>query len=444
MKLSHNKMKKCISSCLFNSKEYLKTYLNIPKTIGILKDHFDVVIYHDSSLTKEMYSELTKYSFVKLIKKEQSVERSGCFWRYEAYNDYDLVFFRDIDVGFQKNDIIVYQIFIKSNFDICWVFLVHQRKQYPKQGFVMGGVFGMKKNDNIKNINILIKEWKLKKGLGYYGSDEEFLSNIIYNLKRPLVFYEPRIKNVILDNNYETYKKLPMNYNESEWRDDFKLSISNVLQSLNNYWHYQNYKNHYNDGYIIWDKRIETFNNIDSCDKLMIVAHPDDEIIFGGYDLFTENNWLVVYCTNDFMRKHMIKSCSKYFNYNGLLLTHADGDIKDIRFHSDLYKKLKSIINEKNWKTIVTHSENGEYGHIQHIQVHKMVSTILYELNNHLCNIRFFKSFGKLSDNFIKKKEYAIRKFYERPPEKYKKLGMDFCKSEISKVNFYNVDDFLC
>ena len=49
-------MKKCFSTCLFQAKRYKKSYLNLPKTMSLLKDDFDLVIYHDSSLTKEMKS----------------------------------------------------------------------------------------------------------------------------------------------------------------------------------------------------------------------------------------------------------------------------------------------------------------------------------------------------------------------------------------------------
>ena len=209
--------KKCISTCLFNSSKYLKTYLNIPKTVYLLNDEFDVVIYHDKSLTNTMKLELNKYPFIKLIEKETSIGRSGCFWRYEAYNDYDFIIFRDIDVGFQQQDLYIYNHFMNTKLDLFWVFLVHQRKPYPKQGFVMGGVFGMKKNDKIQDINLLIKNWQEKNSLNYYGSDEEFLSQIIYNLLSPMVYYEPRIRNVKLKNDYETYHMLSTNYNEKEW-----------------------------------------------------------------------------------------------------------------------------------------------------------------------------------------------------------------------------------
>ena len=64
-----NYKKKCISTCIFNANKYFKTYLNIPKTIYILNDNFDLVIYHDNSLTNTMKFELSKYPFIKLIEK---------------------------------------------------------------------------------------------------------------------------------------------------------------------------------------------------------------------------------------------------------------------------------------------------------------------------------------------------------------------------------------
>ena len=144
------------------------------------------------------------------------------------------------------------------------------------------------------------------------------------------------------------------------------LSISNVLNNLNNYHHYKNYRKYYDNGTVIWKDCILSFNNIVKCDKLMIVAHPDDEI-FGGYDLFTENNWLVVFCTNDFTRQNMIYASSEYFKYNALLLSHADGMFDGIRFHHKLYNLLESIIKKQKWHTIVTHNSYGEYNHIQNM-----------------------------------------------------------------------------
>jgi hypothetical protein len=177
-----------------------------------LPDDFRLVIYYDDSVPSYMIENYAKFENVVLVKKGRSSGRTGCFWRYEAYDDYDLVLFRDIDVPFEPNDRIVLDDFLKKERDIFWVFLVHPRRPYPKQGFVMGGVFGIKKTSSIPSMKKLLDAWKNK---GHYGSDEEFLSLSIYNLVPPVCYYEPRptvTRTVKLKNDYESYVPLAENY----------------------------------------------------------------------------------------------------------------------------------------------------------------------------------------------------------------------------------------
>ena len=63
----------------------------------------------------------------------------------------------------------------------------------------------------ISNMKLLLDEWSNKE---YYGSDEEFLSKIIYPLLKPVCYYEPRLENksVIINHDFETYVKLETNY----------------------------------------------------------------------------------------------------------------------------------------------------------------------------------------------------------------------------------------
>lgn len=208
-------MKKCVATSLFIPSnirnKYSNTYLSIPKSIHLLPSDFDLVIYYDDSVPQNMIDNLQKYSFIKLYKEERSVGRSGCFWRYKSYDLYDIVLFRDIDIPIEQNDVIVYNDFLIKEHNIAWIFLVHSRKSYPKQGFVMGGVFMMKKNNVISNMKLLLDEWTNKE---YYGSDEEFLSKIIYPLLNPVCYYEPRLENksVIINHDFETYVKLETDY----------------------------------------------------------------------------------------------------------------------------------------------------------------------------------------------------------------------------------------
>lgn len=217
-------MKKCVACSLFipqnQPNKYSDTYLSIPKSISLLGSEFDLVIYYDDSVPLYMINNLNQYSFVKLYKENLSINRSGCFWRYKSYDLYDIVLFRDIDIAIEENDAFVYNNFINNTkINIAWIFLVHPRRPYPKQGFVMGGLFMIKKNSSISSMKLLLDDWPNK---SYYGSDEEFLSIKLYPLLKPICYYEPRDKcknTVIINNDFETYIMLKNNYKLTKYLD---------------------------------------------------------------------------------------------------------------------------------------------------------------------------------------------------------------------------------
>ena len=221
-------MKKCISSSIFilnnDTKKYNDTYLSIPETLMEYKNtyeflnDFDFVIYYDETIPEDYLNNYRKFDFVKLIKKEKSSNRSGCFWRYEAYDNYDFCFFRDIDLPLELNDILILKDVFKHKHKMFWIFTCHPRNDWPKQGFVLGGICGIKKTHKIPSMKKLIDKWKkkYKYGLGIYGSDEIFLSTIVYPLERPICYYErnrENVKNTIKKNSrFETYVFLNENY----------------------------------------------------------------------------------------------------------------------------------------------------------------------------------------------------------------------------------------
>lgn len=53
----------------------------------------------------------------------------------------------------------------------------------------------------------------------------------------------------------------------------------------------------------------------------MVIAHPDDEILFGGQELLISKNWLVVCLTNG----NQLSRKNQFFN--ALLLVGAQGII---------------------------------------------------------------------------------------------------------------------
>lgn len=223
-------MKILISTSLFycnsSSSKYNYLYKNIINSLNILNNHVvHIVIFYDNTVPYTIIDDLKTYNNVILHKKEKSVNRSGCFWRYEAYDyykNYDIYFFRDIDISLDKNDKFIIENFIKNPEKIFYIFMVHKRKSYPRQGFLMGGMFGMKRN-TIDSFSNLIKIYNEKNKLAHYGSDEEFLALSFYRQSNPVVFIEPRLinynklnntfyNNIKLPNNYEKYITLPNNY----------------------------------------------------------------------------------------------------------------------------------------------------------------------------------------------------------------------------------------
>lgn len=112
-------------------------------------------------------------------------------------------------------------------------------------------------------------------------------------------------------------------------------------------------------------------------DKLMIVAHPDDESLFGGAQLILESNWKVVCVTNgnnpvrraEFISVMSATNCDyEIWNYPDIYRNPFDEDL--------LAKDFSRLIQENDWSKIVTHNSAGEYGHPHHIQIHHLLKHI--------------------------------------------------------------------
>lgn len=124
--------------------------------------------------------------------------------------------------------------------------------------------------------------------------------------------------------------------------------------------------------------------DIDDCTNLMIVAHPDDETIWGGAHLM-EGKWFVVCMTNQFftLRKKEYRNVLNSLGVKGIILDYPDlykgldGKWKidqwKYNIQDALANDVNTIINYKNWDQIVTHNPAGEYGHIHHKYVNTAV-----------------------------------------------------------------------
>jgi len=114
-------------------------------------------------------------------------------------------------------------------------------------------------------------------------------------------------------------------------------------------------------------------------DSIMIVAHPDDEIMWGGSHLIDEN-YLVVCITagNNAKRAKEFLKAMKETNDIGIMLGYPDKTFfRRNHWHNvsdNISNDVTKLLALKKWKVIVTHNPEGEYGHIHHIMTSKIVT----------------------------------------------------------------------
>ncbi len=124
--------------------------------------------------------------------------------------------------------------------------------------------------------------------------------------------------------------------------------------------------------------------DLDRADKLMIVAHPDDETIWGGGHLLQDKGRYLVVCItagtdpvrDEELRKAMAICDAQYLR---LGFPDLDANNKQDRWKTigiDIRATLSNIMTAKTWKTIVTHNPRGEYGHRHHKMTSRFVTSI--------------------------------------------------------------------
>ena len=142
--------------------------------------------------------------------------------------------------------------------------------------------------------------------------------------------------------------------------------------------------------------------DISNASKLMIVAHPDDETIWGGAHLL-DGGYLVVCITNGYNTERadeFLRAVEQSGN-TPLILSYPDkiffmrDDWSDAK--NGIESDISRIMSAKHWDFIVTHNPKGEYGHIHH----KMTNALTVQAFNETCGadkLYFFGDYYKASD----------------------------------------------
>ena len=140
-------------------------------------------------------------------------------------------------------------------------------------------------------------------------------------------------------------------------------------------------------------------------DKLMITAHPDDEALFGGAELLTHSDEYKVVVVDEYHSKIRRKEFKASMKFIGIKeYEHWTGYKGGEDYHREkLIYELLRVLRERDWKKIVTHNKQGEYGHPRHRACHDILSHLRPE------KLWVFDRGERLSDEMIEKKRELLQ-----------------------------------
>ncbi len=155
--------------------------------------------------------------------------------------------------------------------------------------------------------------------------------------------------------------------------------------------------------------------NFDNIDKVLFVSHPDDEVIFFYKELITNIGFIVICITNGDhnVRLHEFVNSMKKLGLDYQIWDFEDG-LYSVWNKGSIYKKINNIlIKKEKWERILTHNDEGEYGHLQHKQLNRIIRDICSNENIYVpCKINNLINNENALSNEEKNKKINHMKIY--------------------------------
>ena len=178
----------------------------------------------------------------------------------------------------------------------------------------------------------------------------------------------------------------------------------------------------------------------DVVDKIMFVAHPDDEAIFAGNTLLKESLWRVISVTggDDPVRRQEFENSMGMIGINEFEIWDFEDSLFK-GFGEDVLDRIRKEIESREYSKIVTHNPDGEYGHIQHKSLYDIVFKIAP-----IEKLYVFDFKDKLTDDEREHKEKLLKVYKSQVTDEKKQIPcLDSYKPYIYRENIIYYLDYV-
>jgi hypothetical protein len=127
--------------------------------------------------------------------------------------------------------------------------------------------------------------------------------------------------------------------------------------------------------------------------RLMVVAHADDELLFGGSDLVAgpPGAWLVVIVNRVGVREGILPNVTRHFDLAGLLILEHYEKWELTYYDTRCVRDLDTLLHARAWEVVVTHEAGGEYGNTQHRALSIVVAALVSQPTVRAGALRIFQ-----------------------------------------------------